>query len=88
MINPLQLWKNQNLKPKQKIIWYCIPLAVMRTIWNQRNTCVIEKSEPNWVEVQELIEFGAAFWVPSKKGWNDYSMEDFIFRLKSMVKSL
>ncbi|KAF7151552.1 hypothetical protein RHSIM_Rhsim02G0101400 [Rhododendron simsii] len=52
------------------------------------NTCVVEKSEPNWVEVQELIKFRVAFWVPTKKGWNGYSMEDFIFRLNSMVKSL
>lgn len=42
MVDLLVWWKNWNLKPAKKIIWDCIPLAIMWTIWTKRNALVFD----------------------------------------------
>lgn len=57
-------WKGWCLKPKQRVIWDVIPLAVMWTIWNKkRNAYVFENSNPDRVEILGLIKIRVALCV-------------------------
>ncbi|KAI8531268.1 hypothetical protein RHMOL_Rhmol11G0123200 [Rhododendron molle] len=75
------------LRPKmQRDIWDAIPLAVMWTIWsNKRNPYVFENSNPDWVEILELIKIRAALWVKANGGAENYTVDDFVFRLRSIL---
>lgn len=60
----------------------------MWTVWNQRNTCVFYKVNPHWGEVKELIKTRVAFRGGNKDGWQDCSIEDFLFRFKCILDSI
>lgn len=78
-------WDDWNFKAKKSIIWDCILFAVQWTIWLIRNEAVFKQKSPNWCEVQETIKIRVALWVKTKTGDKDYSMDDFIFRLGSII---
>ncbi|KAG5524988.1 hypothetical protein RHGRI_031613 [Rhododendron griersonianum] len=79
-------WKGWCLKPKQRVIWDVIPLAVMWAIWNnKRNPYVFENSNPDWVEILELIKIRVALWVKANGGAENYTVDNFVFRLRSIL---
>ncbi|KAI8532447.1 hypothetical protein RHMOL_Rhmol11G0214900 [Rhododendron molle] len=56
----LQLWMGWlvdgwKLKPILKMIWECIPFAILRSLWIKRNGFIFENENRNWDEV-ELIK--------------------------------
>lgn len=81
-------WNDWKLKPEKNIIWDWIPVALMRTIWNARNKLIFEESQPNWEDIIELMKVRVALWVKTKLGGGDYTVDDFVFKLKSILESL
>lgn len=81
-------WKDWKLNKKKKMIWDFIPMAVMWSIWNLRNSCRFDHGVPIWRDVKERIKLRVAFWIRTKESWKDYSIDDFLFNLKSMLVSI
>lgn len=88
VVNLLLWWKSSNLKKDRKLIWEVIPAAILWTIWNTRNALVFENTTPQWDNITELIKVRVALWVKSKMGGNNFSIEDFLFRLDSILQAL
>ncbi|KAI8528943.1 hypothetical protein RHMOL_Rhmol12G0187200 [Rhododendron molle] len=79
-------WDDWNFKAKKRIIWDCLLFAVLWTIWLTRNEAVFNQTSPNWCEMQETIKIRVALRVKTKTGdKEDYSMDDFIFKLGSII---
>lgn len=88
VVNLLLWWKCNKLNKDKKLIWEVIPLAILWTIWNARNALVFESTAPQWDNITDLIKVRVALWVKSKMGGNNFSIEDFLFRLNSILQSL
>ncbi|KAG5562959.1 hypothetical protein RHGRI_005633 [Rhododendron griersonianum] len=52
-----------------------------------RNEHTFQNKVLNWNEVVELIKLRIAFWVKSKWFESDYSITDFIYRLRSIIQA-
>ncbi|KAG5527629.1 hypothetical protein RHGRI_028525 [Rhododendron griersonianum] len=83
----LQWWIDWSFKPKGKLIWDCIPTTIPWTIWNTRNGCAFKNETSDRKEVVELIKSKIALWVKAKWKSNEYSLNDFIFRLRSILEA-
>ncbi|KAG5562957.1 hypothetical protein RHGRI_005633 [Rhododendron griersonianum] len=83
----LDWWGIQWEKQKVKVIWDCIPFAVLWSLWRMRNEHTFQNKVLNWNEVVELIKLRIAFWVKSKWFESDYSITDFIYRLRSIIQA-
>lgn len=82
----LLLWCNSNnMNTDKKLIWEVIPMATTWTIWNTRNALIFEDTNPNWVEVTKAVKISAVLWIKSKVGGNNSTIENFLFRLKSLI---
>lgn len=81
-------WINFKQKPKAALIWDCIPLAILWSIWKMRNEFIFENRDIIWDEVVDLIKLRIALWARAKWEPSDYSLNDFIYRLPSILASL
>ncbi|KAG5539456.1 hypothetical protein RHGRI_019858 [Rhododendron griersonianum] len=80
-------WLSYRQKPKIKVIWDCIPFAVLWSLWKMRNEHLFQNKDLNWEDVVDLIKLRIAFWVKTKWNDGDYSVSDFIFRLSSIIQA-
>ncbi|KAI8537901.1 hypothetical protein RHMOL_Rhmol09G0060000 [Rhododendron molle] len=62
----INLWLSYKQKPKVKVIWDCIPFAVLWSLWKMRNEHLFQNKALNWEEGVDLIKLRIAFWVKSK----------------------
>lgn len=88
VVNLFNWWKGWKMKKKKMMIWEAIPMAVLWTIWNVRNKLVFENEAPDWVRTTDMIKSRVAFWVKSKEGGAEFSMDDFLYRINSLLESL
>lgn len=58
------------------LIWNCIPLATIWTIWNTRNAYVFDNANPDWVEILELIKTRVAPWVKTRGENEQYTVNE------------
>ncbi|XP_057484663.1 uncharacterized protein LOC130771052 [Actinidia eriantha] len=87
IVSLFQWWSVDIWKPRARVLWPPIPLAVIWSIWNVRNQKFFESKSVNWFEVTELVIARVAFWVSSSKEGRDLTMNDIIFRLSSILSS-
>lgn len=80
-------WRNTKLNPKIRLIWNCIPCATLWSIWKLRNEHIFQDKDICWEELVDLIKIRVAFWVKSKGNHDGYSVNDFIFNLKSIIEA-
>lgn len=83
-----QWWSSWTIKKKKKRIWDCIPLAVLWSMWKMRNEWVFQNKRLNWIELVDLIKVRVALWVKASWESNSYSINDFIYRLDSVLEAL
>lgn len=81
-------WRSCRIKNNLRMIWNCIPLATLWSIWKMRNEFIFQNKGLNWEELADLIKLRVAFWVKSKWKHGEYSVNDFIFRLKSIKEAV
>lgn len=67
-------WKDWTMNKQKRLIWEAFPMAVL---WNVRNKIVFENEAPNWDKTSDLILSRVAFWIKSKEGSFDFSLDDF-----------
>lgn len=80
----LQWWGYHRFKSLAKVTWECIPLAVLWSLWKMRNEFIFQDCPINWEELFELIKIRVAFWIKNSE-FTDYSINDFLFNLRSMI---
>lgn len=80
----LHWWGNHGFKSLAKLAWECIPLTVLWSLWKMRNEFIFQDQPLNWDEIIELIKLRVAFWIKNSEN-TDYSINDFLFNLRSML---
>lgn len=81
-------WLSCKTKKSLKVIWNCIPFAILWSIWKMRNEFIFQNKPLNWEELADLIKLRVAFWVKTNWKFGDYSINDFIFRLDSIKEAI
>lgn len=79
-------WGYHRHKSMAKSTWECIPLAILWSLWKMRNEFLFQNSPLNWDDLLELIKIRIAFWIKNSEN-SDYSINDFLFNLRSMIHS-
>lgn len=80
-------WIGFKHKPNVQMIWDCIPPATLWSIWKLRNEHIFQGKSLNWEELVELIKIRVALWIRPKWEHKEYSINDFIFNLSSILKA-
>ncbi|KAG5531203.1 hypothetical protein RHGRI_025978 [Rhododendron griersonianum] len=52
-----------------------------------RNEHLFQNKALNWKEAVYLIKLRIAFWVKSKGDYTDYSINDFLYKLRSIIQA-
>lgn len=63
-------------------------MAVIWTVWKLRNACVFDRAVTDWDKSVEIVKTRVALWAKSDAGIKDFSVDDFLFRLNSILDSL
>lgn len=88
VVNLLLWWEDWKMNKQRRLIWDAIPMAVLWSVWNVRNKLVFENEAPDWNKISDLILSRVAFWVKSKEGGSEFSLDDFIFRINSLLEAI
>lgn len=80
-------WVGTKYKPKIQVIWDCIPHAILWSLWKLRNEHIFQGKTIIWEDLVELIKIRIALWVRSKWDHKEYSVNDFIFRFRSILQA-
>ncbi|KAG5531202.1 hypothetical protein RHGRI_025978 [Rhododendron griersonianum] len=57
------------------------------SLWKMRNEHLFQNKALNWKEAVYLIKLRIAFWVKSKGDYTDYSINDFLYKLRSIIQA-
>ena len=80
-------WRfGRKFKRKKKLLWRAFPFAVLQTLWEMRNKLIFKGVNPIWEDVGELIRTRVVFWF-LLTNYKLYSMQDRVFRFKSVIES-
>lgn len=88
VINLFSWWNNFKFKPKVNWIWKCIPYAVLWSLWKMRNEHLFQDKSLLWEDIVDLIKLRVAFWVKSNGDFDGYSVNDFLYRLNSILEAV
>lgn len=80
-------WQGWKFKKVKKTLWDLFSFAVLWSIWKVRNDLTFQGVAPIWEAVGDKIKYRVATWINASHGPKDFSCNDIIFRLPSLIHS-
>ncbi|XP_028053947.1 uncharacterized protein LOC114258241 [Camellia sinensis] len=80
----LQWWDGYSFNKKEKVIWKIIPLAVLWSIWRQRNELIFSGTHVDLERLRELIKIRIALWFRASNPSFCYSVTDIVHKLQQV----
>ncbi|XP_028097292.1 uncharacterized protein LOC114297126 [Camellia sinensis] len=74
-------WEGGKFKKKGKVIWRCVPLVTLWSLWKLRNDCVFNNAEANVKILSELVKYRVALWLRTVYWEWQYPICDFVYNL-------
>lgn len=83
-----QWWTGYRCNNRLKVLWRIIPLAVLLSLWKQRNKIIFNDSQVDLEKLCELIKTRIALWFRAYSPYFSYSVDDMGFNLKNVKFSI
>lgn len=84
----LQWWEGRKFKKKEKVIWSCVPLVTLWSLWKQRNGYVFNNAKADVEILSDLIKYTVALWLRRASREWQYPICDFVFNLNQIRRCI
>lgn len=80
----LQWWAGYRCNKRVKMLWKIIPLAVLWSLWKQRNESLFNDTQADLEKLCELIKIQIALWFRASSPFFCYLVNDIVFNLQNV----
>ena len=77
-------WRVYSSRKLGAVIWNLMPLAILWSVWLQRNECKFNEAVVDWEWVSDRVKCRIASWTKSTNCSSSVSVDDMLFRLGSV----
>lgn len=81
---PFEWWAGYRCNKRLKVLWKIIPLAVLWSLWKQRNESLFNGTHVDLEKLCELIKIRIALWSRASSPSFCYSVNDIVFNLQNV----
>ncbi|XP_028093879.1 uncharacterized protein LOC114293964 [Camellia sinensis] len=84
VVGLLQWWTGVTCTKRLKVFWKSIPLAVLWSLWKQRNDIIFNKAQLDFEKLCDLIKTRIALWFRASSPSLCYSVGDLVSNLQNV----